>query len=95
MSNTLPWVTIASGETFQLLLFARQDGEPTTYFIYQPQGNSPDPDVPSEDRKFTETTDFTVQINYSSGERLAFDVTVRKGLDGRLMFESDRAGGSF
>lgn len=90
-------VTIQSGETFELALFARLDNEPTKYFIFEPQSeHSPSPKVPSDDVKFDDTRRFLIRIMYSYGrQELIFRGTMRKGYDGRLRWESEMGGASF
>jgi hypothetical protein len=93
-----PWqivVTMQSGEAFDLMLFARLDGEPTKYFPFEPQDDG-SPRIPNDAAKFDDTRDFFVQVMYSYGrQKLTFDVTMRKGFDGRLTYETEGGGGSF
>ena len=90
-------VTIQSGETFELALFARLDTEPTKYFIFEPVSEqSPSPRIPNDDAKFDDTREFLIRIKYSYGrQELPFRGTMRKGYDGRLTWEGENGRGSF
>ena len=93
-SNT---VTIESGQSYDLMLFARLDNEPLKYFVFASKSDAPDElMIPVEDAKFADTHEFAVKINYAYGrQQLSFDITMRKGFDGRLYFEGKHGGGSF
>jgi hypothetical protein len=92
----LPTVDIKSGETVELVLFARQGNEPLKYFVYKPAGPSQEALVPPDEVKFTESRRFTVRILYSYGrQKLEFDVGMRKGFDGILYFEWKDGSSSF
>jgi hypothetical protein len=89
-----PTVTIRSGETFDLFLFARLNTEPSRYFIFQPGEDGRTPKAPHDDAKFTDTREFIVRILYSyDRQRLTFPVTVRKNFDGRLYVDRAQGGG--
>jgi hypothetical protein len=86
---------INSAETWDLMLFARLNSEPLRYFIYQSaNGEFGNIVVPDDEVKFRDTKRFVVRVNYNYGRRkLEFDITVRKGYDGRFHLEGKYAGG--
>ena len=90
-------VNIKSGEDYDLMLFARLNDEPTSYFVYQSKnGTMSDVLTPPDDVRFHHTKRFVVQVDYSyHRQKFEFDVTVRKGLDGRLSYQTTGGGGSF
>lgn len=98
-----PWqsmITLRSGESRALMLFARLENEPTRYFIFAPSADTASPlpcQIPTEDAKFKETHRFVVRITYSYGRQtLTFDTTISKEFDGRLRFQLHGQGaGSF
>jgi hypothetical protein len=95
-TRMLPTVDIKSGETVELVFFARQDNEPLKYFVYRPAGPSQEALVPPDEVKFAESRRFSARILYSYGrQKLEFDVAMRKGFDGRLYFESEHGSSSF
>jgi hypothetical protein len=87
-------VTIESGETFSLMLFARTE-DSSAYFAYQPQGETNhDPVLPSV--TFQDTRTFIVRVSYSYGrQRFDTEMTMQRKLDGRLEWRSKTGGGSF
>ena len=80
---------INSAESWDLMIFARLNAEPLRYFIYQSaNGQFDNVVVPHEEVKFHDTKRFVVRINYDYDRRkLEFEVTVRKGYDGRLYID--------
>jgi hypothetical protein len=92
-------VTIESGESCELGLFARLSSEPTKYFVFEPIAGEPGspPRVPATDEaKFEGTHDFRIEVAYSyERQKLVFEGRMRKGYDGRLYWESRGGGGSF
>ena len=95
-ARMLPTVDIKSGETVELVFFARQGNEPLKYFVYKPAGPSQEVLVPPDELKFTETRRFSVRILYSYGrQKLEFDTAMRKGFDGILYFEWQNGSSSF
>jgi hypothetical protein len=93
-SNT---VTIESGQSYDLMLFARLDSEPLKYFVFASKPETPhELMIPVEEAKFADTHEFAVKITYAYGrQQLRFDITMRKGFDGRLYYEGKHGGGSF
>jgi hypothetical protein len=87
-------VSIKTGEAISLMLFARLNSEPLRYFIYASSGGFTNVQAPVDEVKFRDTKKFSVRISYSYGrQKLEFDVTVRKGYDGRLSWEAVGGGG--
>jgi len=88
--------TVGSGEIFELMLLARQ--EPGKFFIFTPQ-NPQDAasstfDAPDERAQFDAPQDFVVTISYSYGrQKLKFNATIRKTVEGGLVFETPAGGG--
>jgi hypothetical protein len=90
-------VTVPSGTTFDLMLFARLDAERSTYFIYVPTSEtSAEPKVPPAQARLGDEREFFVQVTYSYGrQKLKFDCAVRKEFDGTLRWETKTASSSF
>jgi len=92
-------VTIRSGMTFELALFARLESEPTKYFVFDLENESstdPAPRIPEGDIKFDDTGEFIAAIFYSyARQRLKFSGTMQKEFDGRLTWHSEGESGSF
>ena len=87
-------VTIGNGETANLMLFARLHDERFKYFPFQPD-NAGNPVVPHDEMKFTDSKNFRVRVDYSSGRHLDFGLTMTKRDDGRLYYSTRSGGGSF
>jgi hypothetical protein len=90
-------VDLASGESADLMLFARLDAEPTRYFPFDVDNEfAPGPRTPPEEAKFSDTHRFLVRITYSYGRQdMSSEAAVVKGYDGRLRWETEGGGGSF
>ncbi len=89
-----PTVTLQSGQSATLMLFARLDDEPTKYFVFAPDPTSSGPKIPPDQAKFTESREFVIRIDYSYGrQKLVVDAAMTKEFDGRLTFMIARGGG--
>lgn len=90
-------VTLKSGESASLMLFARLSNEQRKYFVYQlDNAGSTEPHAPDDQDKFETTREFYIDINHSYGKkRMRIDCKMTKGFDGRLHFSSKGGGGSF
>jgi hypothetical protein len=90
-------VTLGSGESASLMLFARLNDEQRKYFVYQPggpEGNTPI--VPDDQDKFDATREFYINIRHSYGKKkMRIECKMTKGFDGRLSFSSKGGGHSF
>jgi hypothetical protein len=87
---------LKSGESAELMLFARLNAEPLKYFVYQSSdGQISNVHTPVDEVKFHDTRRFVVRIDYSYGhQKLEFDTSVRRGYDGRLSHEIKGSGTS-
>ena len=95
-SRVVRIISIRTGQTAELMLFARLNSEHLRYFIYASGGDFLDVRAPVDEVKFADTKKFSVRIKYSCGrQKLEFDAIVRKGYDGRLSYEAGGSGGSF
>jgi hypothetical protein len=87
-------VSVKTGQTVELMLFARLNSEALRYFIYTSSGKFADVQPPVDEVRFRDTKKFSVRVSYSYGrQRLEFDAVVRKGYDGRLSWEAVGGGG--
>jgi hypothetical protein len=97
-----PWrtaVTIESGESRNLMLFARTSEERTRYFIFEPadiEASDSPPKIPREEAKLTDSRNFRVEVSYSyERQRLKFSAGVRKEFDGSLTAWSEAGSTNF
>jgi hypothetical protein len=89
-------VDIESGQSVNLMLFARLDSEPLRYFIFRPVSETDgSPSIPPDDAKLTENNEFVVEVHYSYGRKKRFPVAVYKTFEGRLEYRTPGSGGSF
>lgn len=88
-------MTIKSGETGNLFVFARLEDEPGAYFIYQPAGHEGrDIQIPPPEGRQTDSHDFYIEVRYTHHtRRLRINWTMRKDFDGKLYYESQGGGG--
>lgn len=88
-------VTINSGQSAELFLFARRADELLKYFPYQVQDiDSTSPVVPADHLKFDSTREFIIEIVYSYGKkRFRREGKMTKGFNGRLQWTLDQSGG--
>lgn len=86
-----------SGQSAQLMLFARDASQTSKYHIFQPDNPGADkPKLPSEELLFQDTRSFLVEVQHSYGKRkIRFEVGMTKGFDGRLSYHTKSGGGSF
>lgn len=88
-------VTLNSGESADLMLFARETREPLRYFLYQQNGpEATAPTIPEERIKLEGSRKFIIDVRYSYGKkRIKITTKMNKGFDGRLWRMTDGAGG--
>jgi hypothetical protein len=86
-------VTLGTGESGELMLFARQDQDATEYFPFVPAPSAnrpPNFETPAQSLRFTESRTFTVKIMYGYGGRQVrkFPISVKRRLRGGLEFRT-------
>lgn len=89
-------VTLHSGETIDLLLFARLDSQRSKYFVYEPESpSSTKPKIPEEDDRVSESRDFVIHLNHSYGRKtVKIDLKVVRNINGTLTWKTKNASGS-
>ena len=92
-------VTISSGHSEQLYLFARKADEKLKYFVFQPDpaaASAHSAKEPSPEEKFDQTHHFIVEIRHTYGKKkFRTEASVERGFDGRLSYRHAGGGGSF
>lgn len=90
-------VTLKSGESAGLMVFARLGNEKQKYFVYQlDRPDSTKPLVPDDQDKFDTTREFYIDIRHSYGKkRVRIECKMTKGFDGRLRFNYKGGASSF
>lgn len=90
-------ITLNSGESAELMLFARLNDERSKYFKFDPESSSETiPKVPDDELKLSDTRDFVVEIQYFYGKKkIRVNISMIRRLDGRLSYRSASGGGSF
>lgn len=88
-------VTFKSGETADLLLFARLREEPTKYFMYEWHGMQEQPFIiPDDNKKFDLSKKFSIEVR-DKYDAVVYKtkVIIKKAFGGRLEYHIDGAGG--
>lgn len=85
--------TIKSGESANLMLFARFDQQPMRYFVYQSKSEeSHDLEIPPEHLMFDGTREFIIRITHAHSTKvLTFNCKMTKGYE-RLHFNMEKGG---
>jgi hypothetical protein len=90
-------VTIPSGGSWDLLLFARLNSEPGNYFVFAPGSvGAFGPRLPTSEPKFDDTRSFVIKVRFDYGRRTkTIECTMRKELNGTLTFLMNGGGSAF
>jgi hypothetical protein len=85
-------IDIKSGETANLIVFAKRANDPNQYLVYQPISGVDFSPRTSGIPKFDKTMSFLVEILYShGGQRLKIPVSVKIGYDGSFNFHTENS----
>ena len=91
------FVTLDSGESASLFLFARTEAEPLHYFLFQPANNTDNmPKIPAPEVGWRDKQTFRIRISDAYDRTLlSVPIMMRPDHDGRLRCEIRGVGGGF